>query len=35
LVKRYQRMIYAIPRRAGLDDDGCAYVFQRTFALLV
>lgn len=35
LVDRYQRLIYAIPRRAGLDDDQCADVFQRTFALLV
>lgn len=35
LVNRYQRLIYAIPRRAGLDDDQCADVFQRTFAILV
>ncbi|MEJ5246492.1 RNA polymerase sigma factor [Caldilinea sp.] len=35
LVYRFQRLIYAIPRRAGLDDEGCADVFQRTFALLV
>lgn len=35
LVNRYQRLIYAIPRRAGLDDDACADVFQRTFMLLV
>ncbi|MFO7633709.1 MAG: sigma-70 family RNA polymerase sigma factor [Caldilinea sp.] len=35
LVNRYQRLIYAIPRRAGLDNDNCADVFQRTFALLV
>lgn len=35
LVNRYQRLIYAIPRRAGLDDDQCADVFQRTFATLV
>jgi len=35
LVNRYQRLIYSIPRRAGLDDDACADVFQRTFALLV
>lgn len=35
LVHRYQRLIYAIPRRAGLDDDHCADVFQRTFTLLV
>lgn len=35
LVHRFQRLVYAIPRRAGLDDEGCADVFQRTFALLV
>ncbi|HHY54362.1 MAG TPA: sigma-70 family RNA polymerase sigma factor [Chloroflexi bacterium] len=35
LVNRYQRLIYAIPRRAGLDDDQCADVFQRTFAILI
>lgn len=34
LVNRYQRLIYAVPRRAGLNDDQCADVFQRTFALL-
>lgn len=34
LVQRYQRLIYAIPRRAGLDDDLCAEVFQRTFTRL-
>ncbi|MCU0492641.1 MAG: sigma-70 family RNA polymerase sigma factor [Chloroflexaceae bacterium] len=35
LVRRYQRLVYAIPRRAGLNDDQCADVFQRTFATLV
>jgi RNA polymerase sigma factor (sigma-70 family) len=35
LVNRYQRLIYAVPRRAGLDDDQCADVFQRTFVMLV
>jgi RNA polymerase sigma factor (sigma-70 family) len=34
LVDRYQRLIYAIPRRAGLDEDQAAEVFQRTFAKL-
>lgn len=34
LVTRYQRLIYTIPRRFGLDDDLCADVFQRTFTLL-
>jgi len=28
LVDRYQRLIYAIPRRAGLGDEQCADVFQ-------
>lgn len=35
LVNRYQRLVYSVPRRAGLDDDQCADVFQRTFAVLV
>lgn len=35
LVNRYQRLIYTIPRRAGLDDDQAAEVFQRTFARLL
>lgn len=35
LVRRYQRLIYAIPRRAGLDDEAAADVFQRTFAQLL
>jgi RNA polymerase sigma factor (sigma-70 family) len=34
LVKRYQRLIYAIPRRAGLDDDQAADVFQEVFTTL-
>jgi RNA polymerase sigma factor (sigma-70 family) len=34
LVNRYQRLIYAIPRRAGLDEDQVAEVFQRTFTKL-
>lgn len=35
LVARYQKLIYTIPRRAGLDDDQCADVFQQTFQTLV
>ncbi len=34
LVSRYQRLIYAIPRRAGLDDDAAAEVFQEVFTTL-
>lgn len=34
LIKRYQRLMYAIPRRAGLDDDQSADVFQEVFATL-
>ncbi len=35
LITRYQRLIYAIPRRAGLDADLSAEVFQQVFAILV
>lgn len=35
LVRRYQRLIYAIPRRAGLDEDDAAEVFQEVFATLL
>lgn len=35
LITRYQRLIYAIPRRAGLNDDSSAEVFQQVFAILV
>jgi RNA polymerase sigma factor (sigma-70 family) len=35
LVQRYQRLIYTIPLRAGLDEDQAAEVFQRTFARLL
>lgn len=35
LVKRYQRLIYSIPRRAGLDEFSSAEVFQNVFASLV
>ena len=35
LVRRYQRLVYAIPRRAGLSEDQSADVFQTVFARLV
>jgi len=35
LVKRYQRLIYTIPRRAGLDEESSADVFQTVFTRLV
>lgn len=35
LLLRYQRLVYSIPRRAGLNDDLSAEVFQRVFARLV
>ncbi|HEV2765190.1 MAG TPA: sigma-70 family RNA polymerase sigma factor [Pyrinomonadaceae bacterium] len=34
LVKRYERLIYAIPRRAGLDEDTASEVFQEVFTTL-
>ena len=34
LVSRYQRLIYAIPRRAGLTDEQAADVFQEVFLTL-
>lgn len=34
LIRRYQRLIYAIPLRAGLDEDHAADVFQDVFATL-
>jgi RNA polymerase sigma factor (sigma-70 family) len=34
LVRRYQRLIYTIPRRAGLSDDLAAEVFQDVFTTL-
>ena len=34
LVNRYQRLIFAIPRRAGLDEDQSADVFQEVFTTL-
>jgi RNA polymerase sigma factor (sigma-70 family) len=35
LVRRYQRLIYAVPQRAGLDPDAAAEVFQEVFTTLV
>lgn len=35
LVHRYQRLVYAIVRRIGLDEHGAADVFQTVFARLV
>jgi len=35
LVRRYQRLIYAIPQRAGLDPDASAEVFQEVFTTLL
>ena len=34
LVRRYQRLVYTVPRRAGLDEDAAADVFQRVFTTL-
>src|SRR6476660_8234797 len=35
LIDRYQRLIYAIPRRAGLNEDQASEVFQEVFATLL
>lgn len=35
LVNRYQRLVYAVPRRAGLDAEASADVFQEVFIALV
>ena len=35
LIARYQRLVYSIPRRSGLDEEQCADVFQHVFAMLV
>ena len=35
LVDRYQRLIYAIPRRAGLTGEQCSDVFQDVFLVLI
>jgi RNA polymerase sigma factor (sigma-70 family) len=34
LVRRYQRLVYTVPRRAGLPDELCADVFQTAFSRL-
>lgn len=34
LVERYQRLIYTIPRRAGLDEEQASEVFQEVFTTL-
>ena len=34
LIRRYQRLIFAIPRRAGLDEDQAAEIFQDVFTTL-
>lgn len=34
LVRRYERLIYAIPLRAGFDEDAAADIFQQVFLLL-
>jgi RNA polymerase sigma factor (sigma-70 family) len=35
LIRRYQRLVYTVPRRAGLGDAAAADVFQVTFSRLV
>ncbi|MBC7930457.1 MAG: sigma-70 family RNA polymerase sigma factor [Rubrivivax sp.] len=35
LVRRYQRLIYAVPRRAGLDEDAASEIFQEVFTTLL
>src|ERR671929_659868 len=35
LVRRYQRLIYAVPRRAGLDEEAAAEIFQEVFTTLL
>ncbi len=35
LVARYQRLLYSIPRRAGLDEDAAADILQQTFLKLL
>lgn len=34
LIRRYQRLVYAIPLRAGLDEDHAAEIFQEVFTTL-
>lgn len=33
LVERYQRLVYTVPRRAGLDEDQASEVFQEVFTV--
>jgi RNA polymerase sigma factor (sigma-70 family) len=35
LVVRYQRLVYAVPRRAGLNEDAAAEIFQDVFTTLL
>ncbi len=35
LVKRFERLVFTVPRRAGLDEDSAADVFQTVFTRLV
>lgn len=35
LIRRYERLVHTVPRRAGLDAELCADVFQQVFATLV
>jgi len=35
LLRRYQRLVYAVPRRAGLSEDAAADVFQEVFTTLL
>jgi len=35
LVARYQRLLYAVPRRAGLNEDAAADILQQTFLKLL
>lgn len=35
LVRRYRRLIFTIPRRAGLNEDDSADIFQQVFSLLI
>lgn len=34
LVRKYRRLVYAIPRRAGFDEDDSGEIFQQTFTIL-
>lgn len=35
LIRRYRRLIYAVPRRLGLNEDEAGEIFQQVFAILV